>query len=460
MKKDRYIFNVQTLQNTRDTDVSKAAETVQRRLKNYDYFRFNLNDSKQIKLVVAKQVPQDNNLNEIFQHPDFKDPQKKIPYAMGFDSTGTPFVDDIADFNLLMLGESNSGKSTAIRSLLTSVAYKHRSGDVNVIIMDFLGNNDSDYSMFSDQPFLSAPIIRDPLFGKRAIDILYKESKKRTSKSIPHIICVMDEFPNFFSAMTDITEKCYYKTIIEELLSGGRHSNIHMVMASQTLTKRKMVIETNNFQTRLVFRFPTAQLSESILNRRGAEKLRGKGQAIFDSRNEYDKHLQCTFMPERDMKILLKEIKETFEQKSKHRFTINMEDLDAELLYTDSDKPNTSLEYKKDDRFQSVDEVLPKAIFLALGQDKIAKQTILTTCKIGDKKALIVLEKMKQMGLVERLKANEGWKVIPRQLDNICDEALSLLEHSGYSRDTIAQRFKHEDYSNPDSKLNTSTADK
>ena len=60
----------------------------------------NLNDSQQIRLTVAEKIPQDNNLTDIFNHPDFQDPKKKIPYAVGFDEAGVPYINDISNRNL------------------------------------------------------------------------------------------------------------------------------------------------------------------------------------------------------------------------------------------------------------------------------------------------------------------------------------------------------------------------
>lgn len=186
--------------------------------------------------------------------------------------------------------------------------------------MDFLGNEDSDYDIFRDQPFLSAPIIRDPLIGQKVIDILYEESKKRTFHATPRIVCVIDEFPNFFGAIKDKDKnkekekKLAYKDKIEEFLSGCRHFNISMVMASQTLTKRKMVIETNNFQARIAFHFPSIQFSQNIIGSRKAYDLHGVGQMLFISKETGEKPLFGSFMPKKDMPAFLEEIKKALSQ--------------------------------------------------------------------------------------------------------------------------------------------------
>lgn len=150
VKTDRFIFNVDTLQETKDTDIVRNIETIQRRLKRYDYFRVDLSDKKLIKLIVAEKTLKDNNLIEILNSKEFMDSNLKLPYAIGFDEIGTPCIVDIAKYHWLIGGATLSGKSTALMCLLISIAYKHRTGDVNVVIMDFLDETGSEYATFND----------------------------------------------------------------------------------------------------------------------------------------------------------------------------------------------------------------------------------------------------------------------------------------------------------------------
>ena len=59
-------------------------------------------------------------------------------------------------------------------SLLMSIAFKHRTGNVNVLILDLLGKERSDFDVFNGQQFLSAPIITEPDIGRKAILLLYE----------------------------------------------------------------------------------------------------------------------------------------------------------------------------------------------------------------------------------------------------------------------------------------------
>ena len=429
VKEDRYIFTIQTVQATKDSAVKANAETVQRRLKDYEYFRVILKPGKPITLIAAKKVPQDNNLREIFATPAFQNKKMKIPYAIGFDDKGDPYVEDLAEFpHLLILGETNSGKSTAIRNLLMSIAKQYKSEKVNVIIMDFLGKEQSDYSMFDGLPFMSAPIITSSMQGRAAIDQLYHELDKNSVAQGTDIVCIIDEFPSFFTSMNSKKEKEDYRTKLSALLSKGRHSNIHIVLASQTLNKRDIMIDTINFPSRMIFRFPSVKISETILGRRGAEKLRGKGDMIFISPYTDERRLQGAFMPEDDMRNFLEHIRKDPQQPKEPVFALNMDSneyQDAVLLS------------ETDHRFVEVDDVLPQAIALALKQRRISNLALTEQYQIGYKKAKEILKKMSDMGFIRRLNGNHGWIVIPERVEDIPADVVELMEQHGYTLDEI-----------------------
>jgi S-DNA-T family DNA segregation ATPase FtsK/SpoIIIE len=323
---DRYVFNVDTLQDTRDSDIGTNARTVQHRLKKYQYFRFMFNDPTTIKLVVAKEPMQDNSLIEILEHENFSKSKMVLPYAMGFDEMGTPHIVDIVELpHLLVGGTTNSGKSTALRCLLTSIAYKKHANLVNVLILDLLRKEPSDYSAFNDQAFMSCPIISDPNKGLEAVLRLDAEMVKRIKsgnlEKTPYIVCVIDEFPRLFS---DIDKKnvAKLKEAMTRLLSSGRHAKIHMVLAAQDPIKENMICGNANISAKVAFRCDHYQRSVTILGRAGAEKLIGRGQMIFDCIGYTDKRLQGSYISKDDMYELLAETKEAFKQEGGYPFHI------------------------------------------------------------------------------------------------------------------------------------------
>lgn len=432
IKEDRCIFNVDTLQETKDADIVRNIETIQRRMKKYEYFRVDLSDKKSIKLIVAEKPLEDNNLIEILKHNNFTNSKMEIPYAVGYDETGAMFIQDIKDFpHLLLAGASQTGKSTAMISLLMSIAYKHRTGDVSVLIIDLLGKIDSDFAIFNYQPFLSSPVITTPMAGLVAILALYKEMQNRLQDknlpNMPYIVCVIDEFPRLFSDIvkdfvTDLEEA------MSKLLSRGRHAKIHLVLAAQDPLKKDMVCGIGNISARIALRCSHYQNSVTILGTPGADKLIGKGQMIFKSRDFKEKRLQGSFIPQTDMKKLLDEIKETFKQKNKHPFILDIEStfIESNTGTTDNSKP-----------LHSEDEKLADAIMWTLSQNHIANSRLQAYFHVANNRANRILNRLEELGLIKRLNGNRGWEVKPKCIEDMSIETIKLLEAYGIAENDI-----------------------
>lgn len=441
VKTDRFIFNVDTLQETKDTDIVRNIETIQRRLKRYDYFRVDLSDKKLIKLIVAEKTLKDNNLIEILNSKEFMDSNLKLPYAIGFDEIGTPCIVDIAKYHWLIGGATLSGKSTALMCLLISIAYKHRTGDVNVVIMDFLDETGSEYATFNDQPYMSYPVITDPLVGIKAILALHEEMNSRPkdqdAQKVPYIVCIIDEYPKLFTSVVNKEERNRLQTVLEELLSMGRHANIHLVLAIQNPKKQSMVIDKANFGAKIAFACGNQQNSIAILGRAGADKLVGNGQMIFDSRTEKDKRLQGSFIPKADMKKLLDEIKETFEQKNLHPFILR--DIDLTSISSESNTQGT--DSSKLSNSKSDDEKLPDAIMWTISQNYIANSRLQAYFHVGYYSANKVLIQLEELDLIKRVNGNKGWEVKPKCIEDMSIETIKLLEANGLTENDIQKVF-------------------
>lgn len=439
VKEDRYIFNIDTLQETKDTDVSGKAGTVQRRLKKYNCFKVDLLDKKSIKLIVAEKPLEDNSLIEILKHEDFANSKMEIPYAVGFDETGNMCIEDLAKFpHLLLAGATRSGKSTAIKSLLMSIAYKYRTGDVNVLLMDFLGKKNSDFAIFNNQPFLSSPVITNPMVGLKAIQSLHEELKKRMQEedlsNVPYIVCVIDEFPRLFADIEKGSKKSL-EFAMTQLLSGSRHTKIHMVLAVQDLKKEHLVCGIGNITARIALKCGHYQNSVAILGRGDAHKLVGVGQMIFDSLSGRDKRLQGSFIKEEDMKELLDEIKETYVQQNKYHFNFDEMKLTSDFMEMESGESIRM--HPKTSHSNSEDEKLPDAIMWSLSQNQIANSRLQEYLKIGNNKASRILKRMEELCLLEKMHGKLGWAVVPNCIEDMSVEVIGLLGTCGYIENDI-----------------------
>lgn len=432
VKEDRYIFTIDTLNETKDVDVSRNSQTVQRRLKKYEYFRLNLSDHKSIKLIVSERPLADNSLVQILNNTNFAESKLKIPYAMGFDDTGAMCIEDMAEFpHLLLGGATRSGKSTAIMSLLMSIAYKHRTGEINVMILDLLGKEKSDFDMFNGQRFLAAPVITDADVARKAILLLREEKVRRLQvknlSEMPYIVCVIDEFSKLYSGNAGKEYVEQVKDAVNELLSSGRHAKIHLVLALQNPTKEDVKGSIANITARIAMKCAHYQYSKTILGRAGAEKLVGKGQMIFDLNSERDKILQGSYISPKDIKVLLSEIDRNFEQRNKNPFILKGLDENS----TSNEPEGNAFETTRILRDKSDDDILLEVIMWSLPQERIANSRLQAKCQIGNNRANRVLNRMEEMELIRRLHGNLGWKTIPRCFEDLSLEVVNFLKENG-----------------------------
>lgn len=446
-KDGRYIFRVETLQETRDSDVTSKMETVQHRLKKYECFRLDMTDGKEIRLIVSESQLQDSNLQNILNSEAFSDNRKKLPYAIGIDEIGQFYIDDIVDFpHLLLGGSTNSGKSTAIKSLLLSVAYKHQTGDAYVIIMDLLSDKDeSKFSMFNDHPIMVCPVIQDPLKAAETIFALHyimeNRPKDRPANEVPYIVCVIDEFPTLY----DIPNKDYVeqiKRVMSSLLSKGRHANIHLAIAAQDPSKDS-VANVANAKVRMAFYCSHYRYSINIIGNGEAAKLQGQGQMILNSDRVRGKRLLGSFIDDVGMKKLLNDTKASFVQKNSHRPRIP----DAEAFDTSvHDLPLASdvstFILPQGSRFKTFEELLPDAIMWTLPQGKVANSRLLKFLHVRDAMGRQILDWMSKNNLIIQLNGNHGWKVIPECFEEIPTTILNYLGEKGISESEIRDVFR------------------
>jgi len=117
----------------------------------------------------------------MLESAQFKESKLEIPYAVGYDIMGEMVIADVAGFpHLLIGGVTNSGKSSAIHSLLMSIVYKQPADKVKLL----LNFGASGLKMFDKVPHMLRPTIRASEIekGRQCILWLQKEMDNRLKK--------------------------------------------------------------------------------------------------------------------------------------------------------------------------------------------------------------------------------------------------------------------------------------
>lgn len=235
----------------------------------------------------------------------------------------TPFRRDLSlDLTLLphlaVVGTSGSGKSTLIRTVLASLLMVSTPDDLQLILIDVTNELDD----FAGVPHLTLPPIDDAVEAAdilegiaAAMDARYAELSSKGVRNItdynklggdrmPRLLCVVDEF----AALMLGTDKQRVERAVGRLGIRGRKCGIHLLLATQVphATVLTPVIKAN-MAGRIALALPSAVFSRVALDEAGAEKLRGRGDALLrDGGSGGLQRFQTTFVSPEELGRVVK----------------------------------------------------------------------------------------------------------------------------------------------------------
>ena len=234
------------------------------------------------------------SLRDVVETPLFKDARSKLIVALGRDVSGSPIVLDLAAMpHLLVAGQTGSGKSVSISSILCSLLLKATPDDVRLLIGDL---KRVDFAGFADIPHLIAPVMTD---GEKILNALYWVTGEMDRRyrlfarasarniagynelrvgpdRIPYIVFVIDELADLMLQAPIQVEKQ-----ITRVAQLARATGIHLVLGTQRPSVDVITgLIKANIPARIAFATASAVDSRTILDMTGAEKLLGRGDML------------------------------------------------------------------------------------------------------------------------------------------------------------------------------------
>lgn len=234
-------------------------------------------------------------------------------FYLGRTLEGDDFLSFMSSWpHMLVSGTTGSGKTTFIQSLLRQLGSRP-SETVSVAIID--GKGEFDYYEILDESFMTSEFPEVQLGHQRVTDVLdwvmesEIPSRRDVMKAIaearggppppartlfvesansdegivqpfPPLLIVIDEFAEIMQG----PEAQTFERRIQQIAQIGRSSLVHLVMATQRpdASVIKGAIKAN-LDARVALRLPTHHDSMTVLGGKGAEKLLGNGDLIFQS---------------------------------------------------------------------------------------------------------------------------------------------------------------------------------
>lgn len=260
------------------------------------------------KAAIGIEVPNKEKqmvaFRDLLESDEFTKAKSKTIFAAGKDIAGKTVVADIEKMpHLLIAGQTGSGKSVCINTIIMSILYKARPSEVKLIMID---PKVVELSVYNGIPHLLIPVVTDPKKAAAALNWAVNEMEERYKKfaehkarniigynaqidqiedvpgkdrpeKIPQIIVIVDELADLMmTADTDVEDA------IQKLAQKARAAGIHLIIATQRPSVNVITgVIKANIPSRIAFSVASGIDSRTILDETGAEKLLGKGDMLF-----------------------------------------------------------------------------------------------------------------------------------------------------------------------------------
>lgn len=344
------------------------------------------------------------SLREVIDTPEFTESDSRVSMAVGKDIAGIPIIADISKMpHLLIAGQTGSGKSVAINSLIVSILYKSTPDEVRFILVD---PKKVELSAYNGLPNLLLPVVTDPKKAAGALLYVVQEMEKRytlfdearvkdiarynevaaAKKGQPlyRIVVIVDELNDLMMVAPGEVEDSVMR--IAQL---ARAAGIYLVLATQRPSVNVITgVIKANIPSRIAFAVASGHDSRTILDMGGAEKLVGRGDMLFHrSGDQKPMRVQGAYIDEGEVEAVVKFIKDN---------ASTPEYIDESSIALMEEKGKRAEEPLEGE----ADELLEKAIETVLDNEQASISLLQRKMTIGYARAGRLIDTMEKMKIV------------------------------------------------------------
>lgn len=361
-------------------------------------------------------------ISSILMSKPWQDTGKPLSFAVGKDISGAPILADLTGMpHLLVAGQTGSGKSVMINTILTSLLYRNSPADLKLILVD---PKQVELKPYEDIPHLLTPVITEPEKCISALKWAVSEMERRykalseaghrniaeynnakQQEGMPYIVIVIDELADLMMmAARDV------EALIVRIAQKARAVGIHLVLATQRPSVDVITgLIKANVPGRIAFTTQSQIDSRTIIDQPGAEKLLGMGDMLFNTSDmAKPKRVQGAFISDGETKKVLDFIRMQREAQYDDEVVAQPVQLNG--------KGGIVADYGAND---ADDSMFKDAVGVVIENKKASTSLLQRRLRIGYGRAARIIEQMEEQGIIGHADGSRPRQVLVNSVDEV-----------------------------------------
>jgi len=333
-----------------------------------------------------------------------------LAIALGRNVSGDPVSVDLADLpHLLIAGATGAGKSVCLNAIIACLLCRNTPETLRLILVD---PKRVELSGYNGIPHLLSRVVVDTGRVVGLLRWLLREMDRRYGllaaegarnlgaynailasegeALLPNIVCILDELADLMMGASDDLER-----LLCRLAQMARATGIHLIIATQRPSVDILTgLIKANFPARLAFAVSSSIDSRVILDTPGAERLLGRGDALYMSPDSPNlERIQGCHVSDAEISRLVAHWRRQAPPSPSHLIVPEEDD----KLVQKSLWPGVDAAHQKK---AEEDELLEKATALVREQGRASASLLQRSLRIGYTRAARLIDRMEQLGIV------------------------------------------------------------